>query len=272
MKKFPFIIVTVMAVLLSASCVSSKKIVYFQGADSLYQTAQQITQQFDMRIKPADNIMIKVSCSNPELLTVFANNTLMGQVGQSQSLSTGTTGSINSAYGFTVNRDGDVILPLLDHVHVGGLTTEEAARLIEKKIIEAQLVNDPEVTVNLMNARVAVLGAVGKPGVVSLTSERNTIVEVLAQSGDIADDGLKRNIKLFREVNGVRTMYTLDLTSVDVFKSPAFYVQQNDMIYVQPNKSKNVKNSSFYTFLSAGASLLGIVSTVLSIVVIATKL
>ena len=272
MKKFAFIIVAVMAVLLSASCVSSKKIVYFQGADSLYQTAQTIAQQFDMRIKPADNIMIKASCSKPELLSVFANNILIGQTGTSQNMSNISNGSINSAYGYTVNHDGDVILPILNHVHVGGLTTEEAARLIEKKIIEAQLVNDPEVTVNLMNARVSVLGAVGRPGVVSLSSERNTIVEVLAQSGDIADDGLKKNIKLFREVNGVRTMYTLDLTSVDVFKSPAFYVQQNDMIYVQPNKSKNIKNSPFYTFLGAGASLLGIVSTVLSIVVVATKL
>ena len=271
MKKLSFILF-LLTMLAASSCVSKKKIVYFQGADTVYANPQKILQEFDMRIKPADNITIKVSSSNPELLEIFANAIILGT---SRTTNMGNLsnagGSLGNIYSYTVNNNGDLVLPQLGKIHLGGLTTEEAANAISEKIREMKYINDPEVTVRFTNARVTVIGGVGRSNVVNLTSERNTIVDVLAQCGDIADDGLKKNIKLFREVNGERTMYNVDLTSVDVFNSPAYYVQQNDLIYVEPNKSKRIKNSACYTFLSAGASLLGVTSTVLSLIVLLKK-
>lgn len=267
MKKiFSLFAVTAMILLAATSCVSTKKIVYFQGSDSLFIQAQKITQQYEMKLKPADQVLIKITCSEPELLEIFAQDLTMGTSGSNSSYSNMSgSGSMSNAYGYTVTNAGELILPAVGKVKVDGKTVEECAKVIEDRIKELKLVNDPEVTVRLLNARVTVVGAVGSPRVISLSSERNTIVDVLAQCGDIDDTGLRYKIKLYREENGEMSMYELDMTKSDIFSSPAYYVQQNDMIYVEPNKSKRIKSSPFYTSLSAWSSILGIITTCVSL-------
>ncbi len=268
MKKCLFFMSTMLllvASMLTTSCVSKKKLVYFQGADTLYATAQKISQQYEMRLKPADQILVKITTTDsPELLQIFARDITMGSLATSQTYNQG--GGLSNAYGYTVTNDGYVILPAVGRVYVDNMTCENAARTIENKIKELQIIQEPEVTVRLLNARVTVVGAVKGPRSVSLTSERNTIIDVLAQCGDLDVTSLRQNVKLFREVNGQRQMYTLDLTDVNIFNNPAFYVEQNDMIYVEPNKSLGVKSSAFYTFLSAGASILGLASSIVALV------
>lgn len=270
MKKSTSLLLALMAVLLMSSCVSTKKIVYFQDPDEIFRQAQQITQQYEMRLKPADQVLVKVTCSEPELLTIFAQDVMMGTAGySSQNLS--TQNNMTNAYGYTLNNDGVITLPAVGPVNVAGLTSDEAAKRIEQAIIDAKLIIDPKVTVRLLNARVAVLGAVKAPQVVNLTSERNTILDVLSRCGDIADTGLRQKLTLYREENGVRKKYDIDLTKADVFTNPAYYVQQNDLIYIEPNKSQTVKSSAFYTFLSAGASIISVVSAIVTIVMVTTK-
>ncbi|MBQ8273429.1 MAG: polysaccharide biosynthesis/export family protein [Bacteroidaceae bacterium] len=251
--------------MMSTSCVSRKKLVYFQGSDTLYSHPQQISQQYEMKLKPADQVLVKITHSGePELLSPFAQDVTMGSLRNNSTYS--NAGTLSNAYGYTVTNNGELILPAVGNVYVDNMTCEEAARAIEKKVVELNLLQQPEVTVRLMNARVTVVGAVRTPRSVSLTSERNTVIDVLAQCGDLDVTSLRKNIKLFREVNGERQMYTLDLTDVNIFNNPAFYVQQNDMIYVEPNKSLGVKSSAFYTFLSAGASILGLASSIIALV------
>ena len=271
MKKFYSILSVLTLAVMMCSCVSTKKIVYFQGADSLYRQAQLVMQQYEMKLKPADQILVKVTCSEPDLLTVFAQDVVMGTSGGGRStsssyLSSGASGGMSNAYGYTITNDGYVVLPSIGKVYVAGLTTVDAAKVIEEKIKEVNHISDPGVTVNLLNARVAVLGAVKSPRVVSLTSERNTVLDVLSQCGDIADTGLRQKIKLFREVEGQRMMYEMDLTKSDVFESPGYYVQQNDLIYVEPNKSQSIKSSAFYTFWTAGATIISTLATVTSMI------
>lgn len=264
MKKLSSITVILLAALMAASCVSRKKLIYFQGADSLYIHAQKIAQQYEMRLKPADQVLVKITCPDKDLLEIFAQDVTMGS--NSRTSTSYNTGTLGNSYGFTVTNDGNLILPAVGKVHVDHMTTEEAARAIEDRVKALKLVKDPEVTVRLLNARVTVIGAVKGPTVVNLTSERNSIIDVLAQCGDLSEMSLRKKIKLFRENNGERTMYELDITDVNIFTSPAFYVQQNDMIYIEPNKSLGVKSSSFYTFLGAGASILGLVSSIVALV------
>ncbi len=272
MKKSTSLLLALLAVLMMSSCVSTKKIVYFQDSDELFKQTQQIMQQYEMRLKPADQVLVKVTCSEPELLSIFAQDVVMGSSGGGANQSSVTSGSsMNNAYGYTVSTEGIITLPAVGPIKVGGRTSDEAARLIEQSIIDANLIKDPEVSVRLLNGRVSVLGAVKNPSVVELTSERNTIVDVLARCGDIADTGLRKKVSLYREENGERKKYSLDLTDCDIFSSPAYYVQQNDMIYIEPNKSQSIKSSAFYTFLGAGSAILGVVSSVLAIVVLATK-
>lgn len=269
MKKrnlFASCILILMAGIMSTSCVSKKKLVYFQGADTLYTQAQKISQQYEMRLKPADQIMVKITTAGPapELLQVFARDVTMGTLGTTQVSNQG--GTLSNAYGYTVTNNGYVILPAVGRVYVNNMTCEEAARAIEKEVVEKKLISIPEVTVRLLNARVTIVGAARSPRSVNLTSERNTIIDVLAQCGDLDVTSMRENVKLFRETNGERQMYTLDLTDVNIFNSPAFYVQQNDMIYIEPNRSLGVKSSAFYTFLTAGASILGLASSIVALV------
>lgn len=274
MKKSTSLLLALMTMLLMSSCVSTKKIVYFQDSDQVFKQGQQMLQQYEMRLKPADQVYIKVTCSEPELLSIFAQDVVMGTAGGGTSMSSSylnSSGNMSNAYGYTVSNDGSITLPAVGRVNVAGLTMDEAAKRIEESIIEANLIKDPEVTVLLLNARVAVLGAVRAPQVVSLTSERNTILDVLSRCGDIADTGLRQKISLYREENGVRKKYSIDLTDSQVFQNPAYYVQQNDMIYVEPNKSQSVKSSAFYTFLGAGASIVSVISSIVSIVILVTR-
>lgn len=274
MKKIIFALLTIAMVLTQSSCVSSKKIHYFQGADTLYAEAQKIVQQYEMRLKPADQILVKVTCADPDLLEIFSQDVTMGAGGGSKgssNIGSNTGGSLGNAYGYTLTNDGYVLLPACGKVYVDNMTTEEAARAIENKIKELNLIQEPTVTVRLMNARVTVVGAAKSPHVVSLTSERNTIVDVLAQCGDIDDTGLPKKIRLFREAHGERKMYALDMTNTEVFNSPAFYVQQNDMIYIEPNKSKNVKASPVLTYLGATSSILGLISGITALVLTLKK-
>ncbi len=266
MKKiFSKLAIAVLAMMAVTSCVSTEKIVYFQGSEEQFATPQKIMQQYEMRLKPADQVLIKITCSEPRLLQIFAQDLTMGTAGTNTNMNMNNSGTMSNAYGYTVTNGGDLVLPAIGNIRVDGTTVEECATIIENKIKEKGLVPDPEVTVRLLNARVTVVGAVHSPRVVSLTSERNTIVDVLAQCSDIDDTGLRYRVKLYREENGELKMYPLDMTKSNIFSSPAYYVQQNDMIYVEPNKSKRVKSSSFYTSLSAWSSILAVVTTCVSL-------
>ena len=269
MKKLSTLALMAVAVLCLSSCVSSKKIIYFQGADSVYAQAQDILQTYEMRLKPADQILIKLTCDNPELLEIFCVDVTMGAGGggRGTNYSYTASGTMGSIYGYTLDNEGYVDLPQLGRVKVGDMTTEEASKAIENTIKEKNLIKEPEVTVKLLNARVSVLGAVKSPRVVSLTSERNTILDVLANCSDVSDQALRQHVTLYRENHGKRSMYKLDLTSADIFSSPAFYVQQNDLIYVEPNKSQNVKSSAFSTFLSVGGSVISALASVTALVI-----
>lgn len=270
MRKTSYLLLALSALLLMSSCVSTKKIVYFQDPDEVFRQGQQIMQQYEMRLKPADQVLVKVTCSEPELLSIFAQDVMMGTAG-TNATNVASSGSMTNAYGYTVSNDGIITLPAVGRVNVAGLTSDEAARRIEEQIVEKNLIKDPEVTVRLLNARVAVLGAVKAPQVVSLTSERNTILDVLARCGDIADTGLRQKVTLYREEGGERKKYPIDLTSTDIFQSEAYYVQQNDLIYVEPNKSQSIKSSAFYAFLGAGASIISVISAIVTIVMVTTK-
>lgn len=257
------------AIVCLSSCVSDEKIIYFQNSEYMFEQAQEILQKYQMRLKPADQVLIKVTCDNPELLEVFNLDVTMGSGSRygSSNLSYGGSSTMGNVYGYNVDNNGNLTLPMLGEVYVRNMTCEEAAVAIENKIKEKNIIREPDVTVRLLNARVAVLGAVKSPHVVSLTSERNSILDVLSQCGDVSDQALRQNVTLYREENGKRTRYELDLTQTDIFNSPAFYVQQNDLIYIQPNRSQNVRSSAFSTFLGVAGSVISAIASVSALVI-----
>jgi len=269
MKSLKTLFVLLAVTLALGACTSTKKIIYFQGSDSLFRSPQAINQLYELHIKPADRISVTLTCSEEELLKPFAQNIV---VGTAQGFSDNIRNTRDIYVGYVVDRDGYVNLPVIGKVMAAGLTEEGLARKIEQEIISSGTILDPQVTVKFADARVAVLGEVGKPGVYSLSSERESILDILARAGDINGRGIKTNIKLYREVDGKeRQMYELDITKAEVFNSPAFYLQQNDLIYVEPNKSVVISNSPFFTFWRAAATITSLIMSLTTFILVTRK-
>ena len=232
------------------SCVSSKKMLYLQGADKLHENPQKIAGVYELRIKPDDQLLITINSKAPELLAPFANSQVLGS---------------NST---NIGQE----TPVLGEMQAAGLTRQELADVIKNKLIEGEYIKDPTVLVRFKGAKIVVLGEVGSPGVKDLPSERVTILEAIGMAGDLPPTAHRENILVIREENGERKSYNVNLTSgEDILNSPVFYVQQNDVVYVEPNNAINVKGSSALTYLSAGGSIIGVLASVLSLVFILTK-
>lgn len=245
------------------SCVSSKKMLYLQGADKLHENPQKIENNYELRIKPDDQLLITINSKAPELLTPFANSQVLGS-----SSSTNTQEST----GLLVSQRGKIEIPVLGEMQAAGLTRQELADAIKNKLIEGEYIKDPTVLVRFKGAKIVVLGEVGSPGVKDLPGERVTILEAIGLAGDLPPTAHRENILVIREENGERKSYSVDLTSgEDILNSPVFYLQQNDVVYVEPNKAINVKGSSALTYLSAGSSIIGVLASILSLVFILTK-
>ena len=245
------------------SCVSSKKMLYLQGADKLHENPQKIENNYELRIKPDDQLLITINSKAPELLTPFANSQVLGS-----SSSTNTQEST----GLLVSQSSKIEIPVLGEMQAAGLTRQELADAIKNKLIEGEYIKDPTVLVRFKGAKIVVLGEVGSPGVKDLPGERVTILEAIGLAGDLPPTAHRENILVIREENGERKSYSVDLTSgEDILNSPVFYLQQNDVVYVEPNKAINVKGSSALTYLSAGSSIIGVLASVLSLIFILAK-
>lgn len=245
------------------SCVSSKKMLYLQGADKLHENPQKIAGVYELRIKPDDQLLITINSEAPELLAPFANSQVLGS--NSTNIGQETTGLL-------VSQNGKIEIPVLGEMQAAGLTRQELADVIKNKLIEGEYIKDPTVLVRFKGAKIVVLGEVGSPGVKDLPSERVTILEAIGMAGDLPPTAHRENILVIREENGERKSYNVNLTSgEDILNSPVFYVQQNDVVYVEPNNAINVKGSSALTYLSAGGSIIGVLASVLSLVFILTK-
>src|SRR5690606_581679 len=163
---------------------------------------------------------------------------------------------------YTVDIQGYVTLPMLGKVHVAGLTRIEAIEKIRSEL--SQYIKDPGVNMNFNNFRISVLGEVAKPGSFTLPSERVTVLEALSMAGDLTIRGVRQNILLIREVDGQKTMHRLDLTQQNILNSPYYYLAQNDVIYVEPNKAQ-INNSKLGANSNIIISIASLLITVISV-------
>ena len=252
--------------LVGTSCISSKKMIYMQGAaDALKDHPQTIEQDYELRIKPDDQLYIMLSSKEPELLTLFSNTQMLGTA-------SGNSSSSQEANGFQVDKNGKIELPILGEIKVSGMTRKELEKEIKQRLESGQYIKEPTVIVRFKAFKVAVMGEVGNPGLQDVKGDRITILEALSMAGDLQPTAKRENILVLREVDGKRQAYTVDLTSGrDVLESPCYYLQQNDVVYVEPNKSINVKGSSALSYLGAGASIISVLASIVSLVVVLSK-
>ena len=269
--RFPFYLACALCLGLTSSCVSNKKMIYLQGATQQYALPQEINDVFELQVQPDDQLAISVSSKDIELVQRFNNNTLIGGGNNSQTGTNTVNVSSGVAY-FTVNKEGNIEFPIFGTLHVGGMTTGEVSSMIQKRMKDEGYVYDAVVNTKIMSFKVTVMGDVKNPGTQTYQGERLTILEALGKAGDLTNSAYRNNVLVIREENGIRKAYEVNLLDNQaVFNSPAYYLQQNDVIYVQPNKSQRVKGSRSYTWLSVGSTVVGMIVSIVSLIVALKK-
>ncbi len=258
-----FLSVATMAcvVLFMDSCVGSKQVPYFQNADEVSLAASK--GLYDAKIMPKDLLTITVSTTDPLVSRPF-NLIIANQVGSTGQLSTGS----GSLQGYLVDNNGNIDFPKLGQLHVGGLTKTECQDMIREKLVPYLAAGEnPIVTVRMSSYRVTVTGEVNHPSVIPVATEKMSIIEALAQAGDLTIYGKRDNIILIREdAQGEKSIHRLNLNDVNIINSPYYYLQQNDIVYVEPNKVK-AKNSGIGQSTTIWISFVSIVTSVASLLV-----
>ncbi len=249
-----------MAILISllTSCASQKEIVYLQGIGDDYKEV--IKDNYEVRIQPDDLISIVVNCRDLEIAQMFNLPTVGFSVGRTQS-------SQNTVLGYLVSKEGTIDFPILGELKIDGMTRVELSAFIKEKLVSSGLINDPIVTVQYLNFQVSVMGEVARPGTFSVSTDRITIFDALSNAGDMTIYGQRDNVKVIREYNGERTIASVDLRGSEILTSPYYYLQQNDVVYVEPNKARSGQrevntNRSVGVFLSAVSVVLSVISII----------
>lgn len=262
MKKLVFPFVALTMILLMGSCSGSKKVAYFQNADTISLAASR--GLFDAKIMPKDQLTITVITTNPQASAPF-NLSVSNTIGTDGRLSSGSTGSLQ---GYLVDNNGDIQFPIVGKLHVAGLTKTQCEDMIKSKVAPyLAKTENPIITVRMSSYRVTVWGEVGHPGVFPVTTEKMSIIEALATAGDLTIYGKRDNVMLIREdATGEKSVHRLNLNDANLINSPYYYLQQNDIVYVEPNRVK-AKNSAIGSSTTIWFSFVGIVTSVASLLV-----
>ncbi len=257
MKK---ILLMAMLALALASCNTSKKIVYFQ--DIQVNRPEAITEARDITVQPKDQISILVSSKDPQLAALFNLPRVQYRVGGSD-----LQNNNGEVAGYTLDTEGYIDFPVLGRLYVVGMTKSEIASYIKKRLIDENLINDPVVTVEFMNLYYSILGEVNNPGKYMITQDQITLLEAISMAGDLTIYGKRDAVFVVREEDGQRVTHWVDLRTQDLFHSPIYYLKQNDVIYVQPNKVRagqstinenSVKSVSLWISIASFLSSLGV--------------
>jgi polysaccharide export outer membrane protein len=232
--KIKYFLLSIFLVGLFTSCANTKKVAYLVNIrDTAVET---VMQDLEPVIQKNDILSILVTSVNQEVTQIFNipnNNAISGA-------NSGITnpGTMHQAVGYLVNQDGFIQFPLLGNVRAAGLTKKAFRENLTNSLISNKLLLDPVVSIRYLNYRITVLGEVGKPSVINVPNEKISLLEALGLAGDITIYGQKNNVLLVREVEGRKISRRIDLNSPDLFNSPYYYLQSNDIIYVEPNKAK----------------------------------
>lgn len=251
---------------LFSSCTSYKNVPYLQQPEIVNAYGKEIPL-YDATIMPKDLLSITVNTTDPIAAAPF-NLTVQSPLNAALANSNYTT-SQPTLQQYLVNNSGEIDFPVIGRIKVGGMTKNQAEDLIRQKL-QPYLKETPIVTVRMVNYKISVLGEVARPGSFTVTNEKVNVLEALAMAGDMTVYGIRTNVKLVREdAEGKRNIITLDLTDSELITSPYFYLKQNDIIYVTPNKTK-AKSSDIgtttTTWISATSILISLASLIVNIV------
>ena len=244
---------------LFSSCESRKKLVYFQQGD---ENVENIDSYLSPKLEVGDVLSVEVTATDPQIAAPFNQAELVRQGNQIGSYENG----VPATFGYLVALDSTISLPIVGKVKLAGLDRNDAVTLVEEKISE--FLEKPSVSIRILNFKVTVLGEVQNPGTFSIPNERVTILEAIGIARDLKITGERRNVLVIRHENGKKIEHRIDLTSKDIFMSPVYYLKQNDVVYVEPNRARRYDASVLRT---AGGVIISATSLIVSTLVLITK-
>ncbi len=267
MKLNLFAIVTCLLLFLG-SCSVPKNVTYFQGIDNL--TAEQkemMYQNYSSKICPDDRLSITVTAWDPTVVTPF-NPPVYAYAKEGEE----KVQPAEQLQTYLVDKEGNIIFPVLGKVHLAGLSKQEANETLRKEI--ENYVKDVNVNVQIVNYKVTMMGEIARPGAVTVSNDRLTILEAIGRVGDCTINANRTNVLVIRDNNGQKEFGRIDLTNPSVFSSPYYYLRQNDVVYVEPNdaKKRNAKYSQAQQYsITVFSSILSAVSVITTVILAITK-
>lgn len=250
-----------------SSCAVPKNIAYFQNR--LVDQPEQIDKHGGIVIQPKDMLSIVVSSKNPELVVMFNLPIVTYQAGSE---------IVTSSYsqrllGYVVDNEGYIDFPILGPLKVSGLTRWELSEVIKKRLIDDGYLTDCVITVEFMNFKVSVIGEVNSPGTYTIQGDKVTVLQAISLAKDLTIFGQRENVTIIREMEGERTMYQINLCDVSMFNSPAYYLQQNDIVYVEPSEIKARQSTTddkglrmTSIFVSSGSLLISLATLIINLI------
>lgn len=228
------------------SCTSTKDIVYYQDVDSIAEL--EVPPAKEIILSPGDKISVIVSCKDPKLTELFNLTYVSQKLG-------GSSGNGQVSV-YTIDPEGFIDMPAIGKVHVAGVTRKEAEDKVKQTIIAQEQATEAVVTIEFMDLNIEIIGEIARPGRYAIDKDVFTLIEAISAAGDLTIYGRRDNVLVMREENGVQKTYRINLCSAqDVFNSPAFYLKQNDIVYIEPNNTRirqstvngnNVRSTSFW--------------------------
>lgn len=266
-SKSKIISTLILAVVLMTSCGTVKDIAYFQN--KVVNEPEAIDKHAGIVIQPKDMLSIVVSSRNPELVAMFNLPVISYQAGSEIVSGAGQ----QRLMGYVVDNNGYIDFPVLGPIKVAGLTRWELSKLIKERLLKEGLLTDAVVTVEFMNFKVSVIGEVNSPGTYTLNNDKVTILQAISLARDLTIFGQRENVCVIREREGERVIYEINLCDVSMFNSPAYYLQQNDVVYVQPSEIKARQSTTddkglrmTSIFVSGGSLLVSIAALIVNLV------
>lgn len=254
MKK-KFLPIVLMLLLILQSCTTKKDMLYLQDLDKYSNTTLNYATP---KIQPNDILKIDVSDLNPIVAAPFNINVGSGSQASVEMM---------KLTGYLVNPKGNITMPILNEINVGGLTPSTVESKIKERLIKEGYLVNPTVLVRVLNNKFTILGEVQSPGVIPFTEESISVLDAIGMAGDLTYSGIRKDILLIREVDGKRMVYHIDLTTAAWMSDPDYRIRQNDVIMVQPNKLK--ANSG--GLIKDPIQVLGLVASLLAVVLLITN-
>ncbi|MBO5716970.1 MAG: polysaccharide export protein [Alistipes sp.] len=252
--------------LLFCSCNAQQRVLYLQDIES----GSEITlpDNYQIRLKPLDQLTVVVNSKDPKLAQPFNSASSYNSLSTTGSVTNATE---NSLQVFTVDNRGYITLPIIGQVKCAGLTRQELEAEIEKRIKESNYIAEPQVNVRFADLAITIIGEVNKPGRYDIKRDNISIFEALALAGDMTIYGNREDVAVIRQIDGKSVVTKLDIRSKEVFESPCYYLEQNDIVIVSPNKYKAAtaeinQNRTFWISLaSTGISLATLIITIITV-------